>query len=126
MTIYSGWLTAATILNLSMTLKWFGLNDSSLPSWLDEERIGIAILYVAALIYNVASYFESNPLYGAIFVWVVVAIRNDVVNKMPQYTDLKQNLDILGIFQALSMTALASYEAVEKFVEGSDETGLFY
>ena len=34
--IYGGWLTAATILNVVLTLKFFEVEDPNL-TWLDEE-----------------------------------------------------------------------------------------
>ena len=125
--IYSGWLTTATILNIVIMLKFLGVNDSILPTWLDEELISIILLYIASFIYNLASYVELNPLYGAVYVWVVLAIRNKIITEKPQYTDLETNLDILGIFQALSMTALTAFTAVEAYYEVDvSDRGLFY
>ena len=57
LSIYSGWLTAATILNVTYMLKCFGVKDPELGSF-DEETWTILILYVAFIIYNVASYME--------------------------------------------------------------------
>ena len=93
--LYSGWLTAATILNITAMLTFFGFTGFD---WYSEEAITITILYVAGLIYNLASYIELNPLYGAVFVWVVVAIRYDVITERPQYEDLLANLEYIGIF----------------------------
>ena len=41
--IYSGWVTAATILNVTFMLKQFGVADPYIP-WFDEEEIGVGIL----------------------------------------------------------------------------------
>ena len=78
------------------------------------------------MIYNVASYIELNPLFGAVFIWVIVAVRDDVIKENSEYTTLLSNLNYLGIFQAISMTALTSYlsaEAINGF--GSEDKGLF-
>ena len=96
--VYSGWLTAATILNITAILSYFGFEGFN---WFSEEAITITILYVAGLIYNLASFIEFNPLYGAVlavFIWVVVAIRYDVITERPQNEDLQVNLEYLGIF----------------------------
>ena len=95
LSIYSGWLTTATILNFTATLKFFGFSGFT---WLSEELITILILYTASLIYNLAAYIELNPLYGSVFIWVLIAIRVEVLSERPQYTDLELNLDLLGIF----------------------------
>jgi hypothetical protein len=71
MTIYSGFLTTATILNFTVTLKFFGISEFS---WISEEQITIVMLYIAFVIYNVASYVELNPLFGAVFLWTVYGI----------------------------------------------------
>ena len=125
MTIYSGWLTTATILNIVIALKFLGVKDPDIP--ITEEITSIILLYVAAIIYNLASYIELNPLYGAVFIWVVYAIRNEILELKPGNDDLLVNLDILGVFQSISMTALVSYLAAEAIYDVSDSTrGLFY
>ena len=80
LSIYTGWLTSATILNFTATLKEFGFSGFD---WYSEEAITITILWIAFLIYTLASLFELNPLYGGVFVWVAVAIRNEIINEIP-------------------------------------------
>ena len=78
--IYSGWVTAATILNVCFVLKSFGMKDPNvLGGRLTEEQITIPILWVAMIIYNIYSYREMNPLYGTVFIWVITAIRNNLL-----------------------------------------------
>ena len=77
--IYSGWVSAATILNVSYMLKSYGLEDGNIP-WFTEETAGVAILYVAFAIYNVAAYSERNPLYGSVLIYVTYAIYDNIVN----------------------------------------------
>ena len=83
--IYTGWLTSATILNFTATLKEFEFNGFD---WYSEEDITITVAWVAFAIYTLASYIELNPLYGAVFIWVAVAIRNEILTVIPEYTTL--------------------------------------
>jgi hypothetical protein len=55
--IYSGWVTAATILNLTFMLKYFGYADPNI-AYVDEEQWAIIILIIASALYNVASIIE--------------------------------------------------------------------
>lgn len=77
--VYAGWVTAATILNATYLLKKAGVADPDIP-YVDEEQITVAIIWIALVIYNVRSYWSRNPLYGSIFIWVILAIRNNIVN----------------------------------------------
>lgn len=124
--IYSGWVTAATILNVTYMLKSFGLADPDIP-WLDEEQITIGILWVAFAIYNVATYVERNPLYGAVFIWVITAIRNNVMENKSQYTTLETNTTWITVVHLISMTAWTSYLASLAFYDVDPrDIGLFY
>ena len=125
LSIYTGWLTAATILNFTaMLVDTFSFKEFS---WFSEEQITITVLYVAFIIYNSASYFELNPLYGSVFIWVMGAIRNNVINDLPEYTELLKNVERIGLMHIISMTALWAYLAAESINDvGSDVKGLFY
>jgi len=70
--IYSGWVTAATILNVSIALKSAGLDDSVI----DEASCTIAILYIAWVIYLLISLKYKNPVYSAVYIWVLVSIKS--------------------------------------------------
>ena len=131
--IYSGWVTAATILNATFLLKFFGVTEEEDPNnvfWglINEEQTTIIILYVATFIYNLASYTEMNPLYGSVFIWVVTAIRSNIVNNKPENTALTANTEYIAIYQAISMTILWSYLGTTA-VYGVDDginRGLFF
>jgi len=71
--IYAGWLTAATILNFSIILKDIGLSDSNniYPS---EEEWTKIMMMVALVVYVLVSVSERNPLFGAVYLWVLVAL----------------------------------------------------
>jgi translocator protein len=72
--IYGGWLTAATILNIAIVLKDFGLKDSSPNMIVSEEVWGCIMLWVAYLVYFLVVLIERNPMFGAVYVWVLIAI----------------------------------------------------
>jgi translocator protein len=75
LSIYCGWLTAATILNITALLKFYEFEGFD---WYSEEAITITILYVAWLIYTLATYIELKPLYGGVFIWVCLAISSEI------------------------------------------------
>jgi len=76
--IYTGWLTAATILTAAFTLKSLGVSDTqylaNIP-YLTEESITVGVLWVAFVIYNLVAWTDRNPLYGSVFIWAILAIR---------------------------------------------------
>ena len=74
--IYGGWLTAATILNISIVFKDLGLSDENgiSPS---EDIYTVIMLWVALAVYITVSYMERNPLYGAIYLWVLYGIMEE-------------------------------------------------
>ena len=73
-TNYTGWVTAATILNTSFFLKSAGMKDPS--AGFGETTWVVIIFYVALCVYVSASFYERNPLYGGIYIWVLFAIKN--------------------------------------------------
>jgi hypothetical protein len=73
-TIYNGWVTAATILNVAYSLKAIGLGDKVTPPPF-ESTATCVVLVVAFVIYNAVSWRERNWLYGLVFVWPLLAIR---------------------------------------------------
>jgi benzodiazapine receptor len=114
--IYSGWVTAATILNLSIFLQSVGMTN-------DQQTWGIIILWVAIVIYNIASFMERNPLYGIVFLWPLFAIikeqekmgRQDVVDALPAI-----------ILTHIGFLILTTSFCVFQKVKGKCERGLMY
>ena len=70
--IYAGWVTAAVILNITGVLQSYGMNDPN--AGLSEVTWGVIVIFVALFIYILASYREKNPLFGALYIWVLLAI----------------------------------------------------
>jgi len=69
--MYTGWVTAATFLNVTFMLKGFGFFKEPTGA---EETWTIVNMWVAFVIYNFIQGFERNPLYGGVFIWVLFAI----------------------------------------------------
>lgn len=72
--LYTGWVTAHSIVNVAFFLKAVGMKDQN--AGFSETTWCIIILYVALVIFILASLMERNPLYGAVYIWVLFAIKN--------------------------------------------------
>ena len=127
--IYSGWVTAATILNVVYMFKYFGLSDPIFGGAITEEQITVAILYVAFAIYTALSYIDRNPMYGTIFEWVIIAIWYNIVTNKSQYTAISTNALALAIANGISMVGLWTMLAAEKVYDigpSNVNIGIFY
>ena len=110
-------------------LKAMGLADPNITSEQDEF-ITIGVLWVGFLIYNLTSWIERSPLYGSVYIWVLFALRSEVVSNKSQLTKLTDNVTALLIAHGISMVSLWSWLSSEvvndaTLVDGWD-TGLFY
>lgn len=91
MSIYTAWLCTATILNVSFYLKSLGEGI-----WNGHEMFwSKLILAVAFIIYNSYAAYERNPLFGAIFVWVLYSIK-DNQKALADYIDTLLPLHIIS------------------------------
>lgn len=73
--LYVGWLTAASILNVCFLLKSLGIDEGNTN--VDNEMFwSKAVLIVALILYNAYSFVGRNPLFGAVFIWVLLAIKD--------------------------------------------------
>jgi hypothetical protein len=118
-TIYTGWVTAATILNTSFFLKSIGMKDPS--AGLGETTWVVVILYVALVVYVLASFMERNPLYGGIYIWALFAIRNGQAS----YSDIQTNSLIAVIILIVALVGIIALSIYEK-MKGKLEKGLFF
>jgi len=66
--IYCAWLAAANILNVSYILYSSGFQSNQVM-W------GRIILFVGWVVYAAYSIIERNPMFGLVFIWVLLAIR---------------------------------------------------
>jgi benzodiazapine receptor len=117
--IYTGWVTAATILNATFFLKSVGVKGAS--AGFSESTWTCIILYVALIVYVLASFMERNPLYGAVYIWVVVAIRNRQVT----FPDIQSNSMIVLILIIVHVVLLNVLSIYEK-MKGKATKGLYF
>merc|ERR1711924_169883 len=67
--IYSGWITVSSILNVALALSASGFNgDGRGDQW------AVAILVIAAIIFLLMVGLKSNWAYGFVFTWASMAI----------------------------------------------------
>jgi chromate transport protein ChrA len=109
LSIFVGWVTAATILNIAIVLKSvIGLEGESLENFLSWTILAAAFVIYAGLVFH-----EKNPLYGLIYAWVLYfQTWNDNVNYL-LYGYLVILLGLTGLF-------------VGQKVQGNCDRGLFY
>jgi hypothetical protein len=114
MSIYAGWLTTATILNSAFLLKSLGFDQHNVKNEIFWSK---TILSVAFIIYNSYSFIERNPLFGAIFIWVLVAIKDN-------NSDLRSFIDTLLPLHIISDILIGAYSYYE-YRAGTITHGLF-
>jgi hypothetical protein len=102
MSLYSGWLSTATILNVSGMLKRTNLADG----W-NEPLITVIMLWVAASIYIGNSFLNGDPIYASVFIWACAGIRRDQEGKNEL---VESNLDVLIILMSAWVGGLTIYE----------------
>jgi len=75
------------------------------------------------------AYVDRNPLYGSVYIWVLLAIRNRIVTDEPQYTLISEHTSYIAIVHGISMVALWSWLGAESYY-GVDLTnvdiGIFF
>jgi len=70
--LYSGWVTTATILNVTFCFKGVGFREEKME--MSESTVACFILWIAEIIYIVASYREQNVIFGSVWIWAAFAI----------------------------------------------------
>ena len=97
--VYSGWVTGATVLNTAYMLKSWGMADDpnrvrsltpNNPTWtwasplmfISEEEWTVISLWAVEIFFEIVSWWERNPAWGSVFTWASSAIlANNVENK---------------------------------------------
>jgi len=90
MSLYVGWLTAANIVSFFTLLRFYDLvsaNDST--TW-----FSLAVLWIAAVVYAVITFCNRDPLYSAVYVWAIMAIRSQQF-KVGHNSLVEQNILII-------------------------------
>ena len=107
LSIFVGWVTAATILNIAIVLKTvLGLNKG-------EETWSWIILVAAFVIYSGLVFLEKNPLYGLVYAWVLF---------FQKWNDSTNYLLYAYLVTLLGLTGLC----VAQKINGKCERGLLY
>ncbi len=75
--IYLGWISVATIVNISYTLKYYGVSLG-----IDEVLGTIILLIIAMLLALIGRYRSDDPYFALVFVWAIVGVANS--NDEPQ------------------------------------------
>ena len=118
--IYTGWVMAATIINIAFFLKAVGMKDPN-AGW-NEDVWAVIIIYVALAIYILSSFMERNPVFGAVYIWVNFAIRKEATSSIIELHSL-----IAAIVSIVAMTGIFVYSLAEKMkFNKSIDKGLFY
>ena len=66
------------VINVGVMLKAFGVDNSTLPADFNEEMISVITLWVAFVFYELFSYATRDPLFGAMYLFLLVAIWDKV------------------------------------------------
>jgi len=105
--IYVGWLSAANIIGIAMILYSSGLQSNQVM-WTK------VILVVAYIIYAAYAFIERNPLFGLIFIWVLLSVRENSQERYPEIATLSTILMIVHWVTLAAVTGLCIYEMGNK------------
>lgn len=95
MSIYAGWLTAATILGASNMLKHMGMSEEN--GW-NEETWTLIMLWIALMVYAGTTYIIDDPIYGAVLIWASMGIRDEnVLDSTAIETSLNAFIGIMSV-----------------------------
>ena len=98
MSIYSGWVSTATIVSSAITLKLTGVATD----W-NETTWSVIMLWVSTAIYGVHSFLNEDPIYGSILIWSGSAIKDETDN-----TTITSNLTAIIYLMGVYVLALPS------------------
>jgi len=120
-TIYAGWLTVATVLNIGFVLKSAGLDETSMD--IDESWWAVAVLIAVVCVYTFVSYMQRNPLYACVCLWAFSAIRDE----QSQYENITTTTEVLLIVHACYVVTLTVWLVLDKINNSPNESyGIFY
>lgn len=105
--IYGGWVTAATIVSAATMFKSLGWSSSD---GYDEVSPSIAAAYIALVFYSVITIINRDPVFGALWLWAGSAVRSKSVND-----SIRQNLLVSIIIMAVITVAVTVWIVFLKF-----------
>lgn len=110
--MYAGWVTTATILNVTFCIKGLGYSEDKMD--ISESKIACHILWVAQIIYVVASFREENVVFAFIWLWAAFAILN---RQREEHKDIEANLDLIIIVHSIYLFCLSIWKFY-KWIKG--------
>jgi translocator protein len=120
-TIYTGWLTVATTLNVGFCLKSYGLNETTMN--IDESWWAVCTLIAAVCVYILISFLLKNPLYASVGIWVLFAI----MDEQAAYDNVTTTCTVLLLVHGAYIITLTVYMILDKINNSPNEMyGLFY
>ena len=112
--LYSGWLTVASILNFAFFLKSLGVTG-------DLSLTGILMLWAAFIIFNVLSIYDRNPLYSLVFIWALFGIQQNNL----RFKSVEINCKVLLVAQSFMTVCLFARCFVDSHMK-KGKFGLLY
>ena len=101
--VYAGWVTSATILKVWFLLKSWGVQE---PQY-DEEKLGVITLWLALAVYVGITVYGGHSWYGAVFVWTILAIRNNGLKH--GFSEITKNCERIAILHSTFLGAYIGY-----------------
>jgi len=101
MSIYSGWLSTATILGAAIMLKTWGCSYAN--GW-NEAAWTVTMLWIAFAIYCLNTFLNRDPLFGAVYIWACLGIRSrqiDVWHNSMVESNLLIIIILMSVYVAL-------------------------
>jgi len=99
MSIYSGWVLAATFVSGAVMFKQLGWTELN---GYDELTPSVVMLWVACVLYSVATFINRDPLFSGVLIWASLAIRTKQTDETILF-----NLLIIVIFMSIYVTLIS-------------------
>jgi len=121
MSIYSGWLTTATILGAAIMFKTWGFSEAN--GW-NEDAFTVALLWIGFVAYTVNTFLNRDPLFGSVFVWACFGIRSRCLDVRPSdliATNLMIIIIAMSIYVGLILVWIVAVQVKQKIVDDTEE-----
>ena len=113
--IYAGWVTSATILNLWYFLKSRGVQE---PQY-NEEKLAVITLWLALAVYVGITVYGGHSWYGAVFIWTILAIRNNSLKR--EFSEVTKNCDRIAMLHSTFLGAYIGYSWIAGILAKSNK-----
>jgi hypothetical protein len=102
--LYGGWVTGASIVNVSAMLVSFDVTDANSIAW-SESGWCCLMLSIALVIYTAFVIRKLDPVYGAVLIWVSVAI----IKARPNADDVVTTATVVSSIIGVVIAGTCSY-----------------